>query len=164
VKFLVDNQLPPALARWLAAGGHDAVHVLDRDLAMAEDRVVWLVAGEEERIVVSKDEDFFILAARPGEIGRLLWIRLGNCRKDTLLAALAESWAPIEEAELPGVSPSARSLAISSLSVSTLSSSWRFLLSMSLMVSRRRRKLPAIEICLTNSHFLNVRFLKLFYH
>jgi hypothetical protein len=29
VKFLSDNQLPAALARWLTAKGHDAVHVVD---------------------------------------------------------------------------------------------------------------------------------------
>jgi predicted nuclease of predicted toxin-antitoxin system len=97
VKFLVDNQLPPALARWLEAAGHDAVHVLDRDLALADDRELWLVAGKEERVVVSKDEDFFILATRPGETGRLLWIRLGNCRKNALISALEASWPSIEE-------------------------------------------------------------------
>ncbi len=97
MKFLVDNQLPPALARWLEVGGHDAVHVLDRDLALADDRELWLVAGKEERIVVSKDEDFFILATRPDESGRLLWIRLGNCRKKALISALEASWASIEE-------------------------------------------------------------------
>ena len=32
VRFLVDNQLPTALARWLAARGADTVHVLDTGL------------------------------------------------------------------------------------------------------------------------------------
>jgi hypothetical protein len=32
VKFLVDAQLPPRLARALVAAGHDAVHTLDRRL------------------------------------------------------------------------------------------------------------------------------------
>ena len=30
--FLVDAQLPPALARWLAAKGHQALHVADRQM------------------------------------------------------------------------------------------------------------------------------------
>lgn len=29
MRFLVDAQLPPALARWLAAQGHEAEHVGD---------------------------------------------------------------------------------------------------------------------------------------
>jgi predicted nuclease of predicted toxin-antitoxin system len=32
MRFLVDAQLPPALARWLAAQGHEAAHVGDLGL------------------------------------------------------------------------------------------------------------------------------------
>ena len=77
MKFLVDNQLPAALARWLSEAGNDAVHVMDRELGQASDRELWAMAVEENRIVVSKDEDFFILATRPDDKGRLLWLRLG---------------------------------------------------------------------------------------
>jgi predicted nuclease of predicted toxin-antitoxin system len=98
VKFLVDNQLPTALARWLAGHGHDAVHVLDRAQAHADDRQLWADADAEERIVVSKDEDFFILATRPADVGRLLWLRVGNCRTPALLSALDRSWPEIERA------------------------------------------------------------------
>ena len=37
MKFLIDNQLPAALARWLTAKGHDAVHVLDIGQGQTED-------------------------------------------------------------------------------------------------------------------------------
>ena len=98
MKFLVDNQLPVVLARWLSARGHDSVHVLDRGQGQADDRSLWDAALEEGRIAVSKDEDFFILATRPTDTGRLLWLRVGNCRKQTLLAALEKSWPEIEAA------------------------------------------------------------------
>ena len=39
--FLVDAQLPPGLARWLADQGHSAQHVNDLGLAGAEDSVIW---------------------------------------------------------------------------------------------------------------------------
>jgi predicted nuclease of predicted toxin-antitoxin system len=39
-------------------------------------------------VVVSKDEDFFHLANRPNDQGKLLWIRIGNCRKAALLRAV----------------------------------------------------------------------------
>jgi predicted nuclease of predicted toxin-antitoxin system len=53
VKFLVDNQLPVALARWLGGRGHDAVHVLWS--GQTDDRTLWDAAIAEGRIVVSKD-------------------------------------------------------------------------------------------------------------
>ena len=97
MKFLVDNQLPAALARWLAAQGADAVHVLDLGLDAAPDVAIWSHAAAEGRIVVSKDEDFFHLANRPGDSSSLLWVRLGNCRTDALLARFASAWAGIEQ-------------------------------------------------------------------
>lgn len=87
MKLLVDNQLPAALAAHLRGWGVDCVHVLDVGLSKADDIEIWTRARAEERIVVSKDEDFLLLAARPGDIGRMIWVRLGNCRNPALLAA-----------------------------------------------------------------------------
>lgn len=98
MKFLVDNQLPAALARWLTAKGHDAIHVLDRGLGRECDVELWKLANDEGRILVSKDEDFLALALRPDDKGRLLWLRLGNCRKQALLDAFEGSWLAIAEA------------------------------------------------------------------
>ncbi|MGH7341852.1 MAG: DUF5615 family PIN-like protein [Candidatus Rokuibacteriota bacterium] len=41
MRFLVDAQLPPALARWLTSHGHEAEHVFDCDLTSADDRTIW---------------------------------------------------------------------------------------------------------------------------
>jgi len=41
MRFVVDAQLPPALARWLAGCGHRAEHVDDVGLASASDSDVW---------------------------------------------------------------------------------------------------------------------------
>ncbi|HJQ58917.1 MAG TPA: DUF5615 family PIN-like protein [Vineibacter sp.] len=98
MKLLVDNQLPAALANWLMAQGVDAIHVLDCGLAQASDRVLWARASSEGRIIVSKDSDFVLLAARPGDLGRLLWVRIGNCRSDALLSQLAATWPAIHAA------------------------------------------------------------------
>jgi predicted nuclease of predicted toxin-antitoxin system len=99
---LIENQLPVAVARWLQARGEDAVHAIDRGLGQTSDRDIWETAIAENRIVMSKDEDFFILATRPGDPGRLLWLRVGNCRKQTLLATLDRAWSAIEEAFFQG--------------------------------------------------------------
>ncbi|QQS13861.1 MAG: DUF5615 family PIN-like protein [Rhodospirillales bacterium] len=96
--FLIDNQLPVALARWIAARGVDAVHVLDAGMGGADDRDIWATAVAQGRIVVSKDEDFFHLASRPGDAGRLLWVRVGNTRRVALLARFDAAWRAITSA------------------------------------------------------------------
>ena len=98
MKFLVDNQLPKALGVWLAERGHDAVHVLDRGQGQTDDRLIWTEAIAESRIVVSKDEDFFLLATRPTDTGRLLWLRVANCRTQALLTTLDPLLLSIEQA------------------------------------------------------------------
>lgn len=97
MKFIVDNQLPVALARWLSARGEDAVHVLDLALDTTSDMDIWSRASAEGRIVVSKDEDFFHLANRADETGWLLWVRMGNCRTTALLARFESAWPGIEQ-------------------------------------------------------------------
>jgi len=64
VNFLVDAQLPPGLARWLAAQGHSAQHVNDVGLAGAEDSVIWNHALGVDAVIVTKDEDFAERTAR----------------------------------------------------------------------------------------------------
>jgi predicted nuclease of predicted toxin-antitoxin system len=88
VKFLVDNQPPLQLAHHLAKRDHESMHVSEVGLDGTDDQVVWSWANQRGFVVVSKDEDFFFLAHRPADTGRLVWVRLGNCRKAPLLAAI----------------------------------------------------------------------------
>jgi len=53
-------------------------------------------AEEQERIIVSKDEDFLHLAYRPESKIRVLWVRLGNCRTAALIEAFEKSWPMVE--------------------------------------------------------------------
>ena len=87
MKFLVDNQLPAAPGRWLVERELDACHVWDVGLDEASDQRIWGYAVEQGRVLISKDEDFLHLATRPGPVPPLVWVRLGNCRKQALLAA-----------------------------------------------------------------------------
>ena len=83
----MDHQLPVALAKFIAMQGHQAEHVRDLGLKEADDRVIWQRASARSLVVVSKDEDFTFLAGVPGETGKLVWVRIGNCRKQVLLEA-----------------------------------------------------------------------------
>jgi predicted nuclease of predicted toxin-antitoxin system len=85
VKFLVDHQLPPALAAFFQSRGHAAQHVRELGLKQADDAAIWQYALANELVVVSKDEDFYFCAVSPGSKGRLVWVKLGNCRNRPLL-------------------------------------------------------------------------------
>ena len=67
MKFLVDSQLPAALARFLTSRGSNRQHVLDVGLAEATDVEIWDHANRSEAVIISKDEDFLYLANAPGE-------------------------------------------------------------------------------------------------
>ena len=58
MNFLVDSQLPPALARWIAGQGHTATHVLEMGLEAADDTLIWEHARATSAVIISKDEDF----------------------------------------------------------------------------------------------------------
>ncbi|MBI3210045.1 MAG: DUF5615 family PIN-like protein [Candidatus Solibacter usitatus] len=98
MRFLVDNQLPAALARFLASRGVDCQHVLDVDLADASDTEIWEHASRNDIVVISKGEDFLYLAGVPGARARLIWIRLGNSRTKALLSVIELLWPRIEAA------------------------------------------------------------------
>lgn len=91
MKFLVDNQLPVALSRFLEAKKLESIHVLDVGLDKASDQDIWHYAQTHELIVVSKDEDFFHLACSSVNGPSFVWVRLGNCRKSVLLAAFEQA-------------------------------------------------------------------------
>lgn len=83
--FLVDAQLPPALARWLEDHGHRSEHVVDRDMARADDREVWDCAVAEDAAIITKDEDFAIRRSLANSGPTIVWIRRGNTSRRELL-------------------------------------------------------------------------------
>jgi predicted nuclease of predicted toxin-antitoxin system len=65
-------------------------------LGSASDSAIWRYANQNELIVISKDEDFLYLAARPENKARLVWVRFGNCRTPVLIAAFEHLWPRID--------------------------------------------------------------------
>ena len=59
MKFVVDVNLPPRLARWLKSQGDEAEHLADLDLLTATDTEIWDRGRNQEAIIVSKDNDFY---------------------------------------------------------------------------------------------------------
>ena len=59
MKFLIDTQLPRRFCSWLVAVGHDATHTLDLPQRnCTTDREILDIAEQEDRIVVTMDDDF----------------------------------------------------------------------------------------------------------
>ena len=96
MRFLIDAQLPPALARWLETEGHQATHVQDHDLLGATDSEIWAQAQCLGAVIVSKDEDFVYLRTLKPEGPPLVWVRMGNTTRRQLLAWFAELLPKIE--------------------------------------------------------------------
>jgi predicted nuclease of predicted toxin-antitoxin system len=89
MRFLVDAQLPPALARWLAAQGHEAAHVVDLGMQAASDAAIWDHALASSSAIVTKDEDFAQRKVLADHGPVVVWVRLPNTRRRDLLAWFA---------------------------------------------------------------------------
>lgn len=85
MRFLIDAQLPPALARWIESQGHAAEHVHECCAVDAPDSAIWEYATGTGAVIVSKDEDFLTLRTLRPDGPALIWIRVGNTRKKALL-------------------------------------------------------------------------------
>ena len=97
MNFLIDNQLPPALARFITSElKHTATHILDLGLRDACDADLWTYASSRDLILISKDEDFVdMIVNRP--TAKLIWVRVGNCRRVFLLDLFRRIWPRIIE-------------------------------------------------------------------
>jgi predicted nuclease of predicted toxin-antitoxin system len=85
MKFLVDAHLPPALCAGLQAAGHDALHT--RQLAAQNrtpDEFINELSVREQRVVITKDTDFYHSHLLHGKPWKLLLVRTGNIRSRDL--------------------------------------------------------------------------------
>jgi predicted nuclease of predicted toxin-antitoxin system len=81
MKFLVDAHLPPSLCALLHAAGHDVIHTAGLPAQnRTPDRMINELSVTEQRVVITKDTDFYyshVLQQRPW---KLLLVRTGNIR------------------------------------------------------------------------------------
>jgi predicted nuclease of predicted toxin-antitoxin system len=84
-RFIVDAQLPTALARWLGAHGHVAEHVADLGMGGASDTAIWDFALAMQAVIITKDEDFAKRRMQTKIAPVIVWVRLPNTRRRQLL-------------------------------------------------------------------------------
>lgn len=99
MKFLVDAHLPRRLCGMLAQHGHDAKHTLDLPAGNAtKDRVINQISFDEQRVVVSKDTDFFYTHLLQGRPWKLLLVKTGNISTRDLQELFERNLPAIEAA------------------------------------------------------------------
>ena len=94
MRFLVDAQLPPALARRIEALGHSAEHVFECGLATASDEAIRSYAAKTKAVIVTKDEDFAVRRILQGGPA-VVWVRIGNTRRAELLHRIEADFTAI---------------------------------------------------------------------
>lgn len=86
MKFLIDAQLPPLLKKYLQSENHDAIHTEDLpDKEYTTDNYLRQIADKENRILITKDEDFVESCLLKNSPEKLLWITTGNIINAKLL-------------------------------------------------------------------------------
>jgi predicted nuclease of predicted toxin-antitoxin system len=79
MKFLNDAHLPPGLRTVFRNAGHDALHTMDLPPQNASrDGVLNEVSISEQRVVVTKDTDFYYSHLLQGRPWKLVLVRTGN--------------------------------------------------------------------------------------
>lgn len=79
MKFLVDAHLPPRLCAVLNAAGHEAIHTSRLSARnQTPDETISELSLAEQRVVVTKDADFYHSHLLHGKPWKLLLVRTGN--------------------------------------------------------------------------------------
>lgn len=84
MKFLVDANLPPGLALWLREHALEAIHISDQPGLAFDDRALFEFARQHGYIIMTKDEDFAVLATLADKPAPVVWLRLGNATNSVL--------------------------------------------------------------------------------
>lgn len=86
MKFLIDAQLPPSLCQLFIARGFDCLHTLNLPLQNeTPDNTINSISVNEQRILITKDGDFFDSFMVNHEPYKLILVKLGNTSKNELL-------------------------------------------------------------------------------
>ncbi len=98
MKFLLDAQLPPSLKLLFIDQGYDCIHTLDLELGNeTPDKIINKISVEEQRILITKDSDFFDSLIIRNEPYKLILVKLGNTSKKELIQFFKDRFGDIIE-------------------------------------------------------------------
>ena len=90
MKLLFDENLSPKLPRILSVDFPKSMHVRDCGLKGFPADDVWEYARDNGFTGVSKDSDFYQRSLLYGHPPKLVWLRIGNCNRDILVALITK--------------------------------------------------------------------------
>ena len=71
--------------------GYEVVHVVELEMLSADDVDIKGYALEKDYVIISKDEDFSVYAMDPENALKVIWIRTGNCKNNTLISSVIKN-------------------------------------------------------------------------
>ena len=89
--FLIDENLPVSSA----FGPPHGVHSVLESGVRKSDQAIWLMARENDWVIVTKDTDFFQRWVLEGAPPKVVWIRAGNMRLRAWEAFLVRVWPEV---------------------------------------------------------------------
>lgn len=96
MKLLLDQNISHRLVESLASLYPDSSHVRLIGLKAADDESIWAFARQHDFAIVSKDSDFYQRSLLFGFPPKVIWIRRGNCKTETIEQILRERHSDIE--------------------------------------------------------------------
>jgi predicted nuclease of predicted toxin-antitoxin system len=102
LRFLLDENLPVAVADALRAAGHDALVIRDSPHRGATDPELWVLAAREGRIVVTRDIGFVQAGSAPTPAGIVLLRLPMRSRRVVLVDAVRTLLDAVPAEELVG--------------------------------------------------------------
>jgi predicted nuclease of predicted toxin-antitoxin system len=89
LKFIIDTQLPPKLARFLRDKGYPTIHTSYYSNGhLLGDSVIIDIAIRENRIIITKDSDFLDNFLLNGVPPKVLMLQFGNIKNSELVSLL----------------------------------------------------------------------------
>lgn len=86
MKFLLDAQLPPSLKQLFIDNGFDCIHTIDLEQGNdTSDKIINKISVAEQRILITKDSDFYDSFIVKNEPYKLIIVKLGNISKKDII-------------------------------------------------------------------------------
>jgi predicted nuclease of predicted toxin-antitoxin system len=98
MKLLLDENLSRRTLPFLLAHYPESSQVALLGLEGSTDRELWAYARANDFVLVSHDADFYEISLHLGQPPKLIWLRLGNSDKATVIRTLTEHREAIQQA------------------------------------------------------------------